>query len=189
MRRIVLLLILAAVVVLAGMFFLRRTKSGSSTQTKKKKSAQTDSLGEKSSAARPAARGKTVGRLRAQTREERAAERKRLRQEEKRRRKELRRQERERRRMLRRSGLTKKGKSKRSKGAYYVLKAIVSLGDESYALIDNRRVKVGDVVMGRKIVAIHPNQIEIEAFGRLSVIRVGESLLPTTYFTQRKQRI
>ncbi|MEO0070280.1 MAG: hypothetical protein ABIK18_05765 [candidate division WOR-3 bacterium] len=187
MRRIFLLLILIAVVVVAGMFLIKRPKSTSTRRPRA--STQTDSLAQKTTAARPAARGKTVGKLKAQTKEERAKERKRQREEEKRRRKELRRQERERRRMLKYSSRLRKGKKRGSKGAYYVLKAIVSLGDESYALIDNRRVKVGDVVMGRKIVAIYTNHIEIEAFGRRSVVRVCESLLPTSYFMQRKQRV
>ncbi len=181
MRRIVIFLIFAGVITFAAVMLLRRPKGGSSTP--RRRSAQTDTV----ATARTPARGRTVGRLKPLTREERAKERKRLREEARRRKRELRRQERERRRMLRAS---RRGKSKKSrKGTYYVLKAVVSLGSESYALIDNRRVRVGDVVMGRKVVAIHPDRIEIEVFGRKSIVRVGESLLPTSYFTQRKRRI
>jgi len=69
------------------------------------------------------------------------------------------------------------------------VKAVVSLGKESYALIDNRRVRVGDVVMGRKILAIQTDQIEVDAFGRRNIVRVGESLLPPTYSTRERRRI
>ncbi|MEO0004622.1 MAG: hypothetical protein ABIK49_01280 [candidate division WOR-3 bacterium] len=69
------------------------------------------------------------------------------------------------------------------------MEAVVSLGSDSYALIDSRRVRVGDVVMGRKIVAIQPDRIEVEAFGRRNVVRVGESLLPSTYSIRERRRI
>lgn len=181
MRRIILIVIVAAAVVIGGVMLFRKPKPAASSR----RTAQADSV---SGQQATASRGRTVGRVRAKTREERAAERKRLRAEERKRKRELKRQERERRRMLK-YARSRRGtrRSASRKGTYYVVKAIVSLGDDSYALIDNRRVRVGDVVMGRKIVAIGTDRIEVEAFGRRTTVRVGESLLPTSYFMQRKR--
>jgi hypothetical protein len=67
------------------------------------------------------------------------------------------------------------------------VKAIVSLGDESYALVDSRRVQVGDVIMGRRIVAVLPDRVEIEAFGKRSSVKVGESLLPPSFGTSSRR--
>lgn len=189
MRRVGILIVLAAVVVVGGILLLRKPKS--SRGKSKAKTVQSDStVGMQSGVSvKRRAKGKTVGRLKAKTKAERLAERKRLRAEEKRKRRELKRRERERRRMLR-YARRKHGSRKTSrKGTYYVVKAVVSLGSESYALIDSRRVSVGDVVMGRRIVDIKPDRIEIEAFGRRTVVRVGESILPTSYFSERKRRI
>jgi hypothetical protein len=80
----------------------------------------------------------------------------------------------------------RRGKRKGRKGQFYVVKAIVSLGSESYALVDGRRVQVGDVVMGRRIAAILQDRIVIEAFGKQSSVRVGESLLPATYSPRKR---
>ncbi len=188
MRRIIVIFAVVVVVVVGAVLFLRKPKT--TNPRSKKTITETESA---STAQQPKSRGrsagKTAGRLKAKTKEERAAERKRIRQEEKRRRKELRRRERERKRMLK-YARSRRGKRKTGrKGTYYVVKAIVSLGNESYALIDSRRVRVGDVVMGRKIVAIHSDRIEVEAFGRRTTVRVGESLLPIGYFTRKGGRL
>lgn len=183
MRRIVLAVVLVAVVGLAA-FMLMRPKKTPARSTKR--SAQSDSAG--GSSARPAAttgqRGRTAGRVKATTKEERTAEAKRLRKERRRQLKEQRRRERERRRQLRLAS-RRQGKSGRRtsgrKGQYYVVRAIVSLGGDSYALVDSRRVRVGDVVIGRRIVAIQPDRLEVEAFGKRISVRVGESLLPPTF--------
>jgi len=181
-RRVILIVIVAAVVVVGGVMLFRKPKvsAGSKSWT-----TQSDSI---SGGRATVSRGKTAGRLKAKTKEERIAEKKRLRDEERKRKRELRRQERERRRMLK-YARSRRGtrKSASRKGTYYVVKAIVSLGDDSYALIDNRRVRVGDVVMGRKIVEIGTDRIEVEAFGRRTTVRVGESLLPPSYFVQRRR--
>ncbi len=191
MRRVGILILVAVVVVVAAVFLLRKPKNTRSRA--KSKSSQTDStVSDGNRVARPATKGrtgKTAGRIKAKTKEERLAEKKRLREEERKRRKELKRRERERRRMLKYARSKRTRKSKSRKGTYYVLKAVVSLGDESYALIDNRRVRVGDMVMGRRIVDIKPDRIEIEAFGRITTVRVGESILPMSYFTGRKTRL
>jgi hypothetical protein len=130
-----------------------------------------------------------AGKLKASTSEERRAKAKQIRAEERRRKKELRRQEREKRRMLTRAR-TRRGRRTGRRGAtLYVLRAVVATGAESYAMVDGRRVQVGDYVLGRKIVAISPDRVEIEAFGKRSTVRVGESLLPPSYAptTQRKR--
>ncbi len=184
MRRIILVLIVAAVVVVGGVLLFRKSSPAARPSRKAARSDSISPSGQRSTAAQ----GRTAGRLKAKTKEERAAERKRLRAEERKRKRELKRQERERRRMLK-YARSRRGRRKVAsrKGTYYVVKAIVALGDDSYALIDNRRVRVGDVVMGRKIVAIGTDRIEVEAFGRRTTIRVGESLLPPSYFTQRRR--
>lgn len=188
MRRVGILVVLAVVVVIGGVLLFRKPR-GSVARTKKKTAQKADSTGRVVATPAKGKTGRTVGRIKAKTKEERAAERKRLREEERRRKRELKRQERERRRMLK-YARSKRGSRKTSrKGTYYVVKAIVSLGSESYALIDSRRVKVGDVVMGRRIVDIQPDRIEVDVFGRRTTVRVGESLLPPTYFTERKRRI
>ncbi len=187
MRRIVLVLILVAVLGFAG-YMLLRPKGTAKKSKSTRKTEQDSTAGKKSAGARMTSssgrrgrsRGRTSGSLKTMTKEERRAETKRRRAEEKQRRRELKRQERERRRMLRGSRRGRKGTRSR-KGQFYVVKAIVSLGSESYALIDGRRVQVGDVVMGRKVVAIEPDRIEVESFGRRSTVRVGESLLPSGY--------
>ena len=201
MRRIVLVLIIVAVVGLAGYMLLRpkgtaAKKKGAgkakadTTATEeegraKGKSVATTGKGGKASRARG---GKSAGSLKPMSKEERKAEKKRLRAEEKRRRRELKRQERERRRMMR-AGRRGRGSKRGRKGQYYVVKAIVSLGGESYALIDGRRARVGDIVMGKKVVAIEPDRLEVESFGRRTTVRVGESLMPGGYTgSERRSR-
>jgi hypothetical protein len=182
-RRIVLILVLVVVVAVAG-FFLLRPKPA--PKPKAAGTSESGSTGEASTGKKPVKGGKTSGRLKPKTAEERKEEKKRIRLEERRRKRELKRRERERRRMLR-LARRRRGKRRGRKGQTYVVKAIVSLGTESYAMIDGRRAQVGDVVMGRRIVAIQPDRIEVEAFGRRSSVRVGESLLPSTYTPSRRK--
>jgi len=187
-RRIVIILVLAAAVVLGAFLLIRKPKKVSSPRARRQ-TIQRDSLAS-IGRERSATRGRTTGSIRVVSKGERIAERKRLREAERKRRQELRRQEREKRRMLRYAHSRRGSRRRRGqKGTYYVVKAVVSLGKESYALIDNRRVRVGDVVMGRKILAIQTDQIEVDAFGRRNIVRVGESLLPPTYSTRERRRI
>jgi len=193
-RRIFPVLLLVAVLAVAG-YFLLRPKAKVKAKAKSVTGAVSDAAeqGAKSatgiakSAGRSVGRGKTSGKLKATTKEERRAQAKKIRDEERRRKKELKRQEREKRRMLkyaRRRG----GRRKAAKGVgSYVLKAVVLLGDQSYCLIDGRKAQVGDIVMGRKIVEIGPGRIQVEAFGRVSTVRVGESLLPQSYNPKRQR--
>jgi hypothetical protein len=187
-RRIVLILVLVVIVGIAGFILLRpkrpgkaaaKPAAGDSTSTSTAPKAATPGAARK-------AGGKAAGNLKPMTPEQRRAEMKRARDEERARKKQLRLQERERRRALR-SARSRRGKRKsgRRGQAFYVLKAVVSMGDESYALVDSRRVQVGDVLMGRRVVAIQPDRIEIEAFGKRTTVKVGESLLPPTFNTKR----
>lgn len=179
MRRIVIILALVAVVGIAA-FMLLRPKGPARRPTSKKPAAGDSS--EATTTKGRKATGKTAGRLKPMTAEERKEEMKRIRAEERARKKELRRQERERKRALR---MARSRRGRRRSGRrgqqMFVLKAVVSLGDERYALVDSRRVQVGDVLMGRRVVAILPDRVEIEAYGRRSTVKVGESLLPTTF--------
>jgi hypothetical protein len=189
MRRIVLVLVLVGVLAIAGYMLLRpkgakaRPKSDSVLTDTSEYSGSTKS-GAK--AVRPAgsrtakSTGKVAGKLKASTRDERRAKAKQIRAAERLRKKELKRQERAKKQMLKKSARGRRGRSTRKGGGMYVLKAVVATGSENYALVDARRVQVGDFVFGRKIVGISPDRIEIEAFGKRSTVRVGESLLPTT---------
>jgi hypothetical protein len=189
MRRIVLVLVLVGVLVIAGYMLLR--PKGAKAQSKSRTAlADTSEYGSATAsgarAVRPAgsrtarSSGKVAGNIKASTREERRAKAKAIRAAESLRKKELKRAEREKKRLLKKSARTRRGRSTRKGGSMYVLKAVVAAGSENYALVDGRRVEVGDFVLGRKIVTISPDRIEIEAFGKRSTVRVGESLLPTT---------
>lgn len=152
--------------------------------------------GDEAEGRRSARRGRTAGRVSPRSRAEVRAETRAARKEERHRKREARRRERERRRQLRlarrdtrRSATGRRRSSRRGRrGQLYVVSAIVSLGDESYALVDGRRVAVGDVVMGRRIVEIRPDRVSVEAFGRRSTVRVGESIVPLTVSTGRSRR-
>lgn len=185
MRRIVLVLVLVAVLVVAGYMLLRPRRAPARARSR---TAVTDTTGADDSSAqavrpagsRAARRGKAAGRLKASTAAERRAKAKKIREAERARKKELKRQEREKKRMLRKSARSRTGRSTRKGGQLYVLKAVVALGSGNYALVGGRKVQVGDFVLGRKIVEISLDRIEIEAFGKRSTVRVGESLLPSS---------
>jgi len=189
MRRIVLVLVLVGVLAIAGYMLLRpkgtkaRPKSNSVLADTSEYSGSTTSGAKavRAAGSRTAkSTGKVAGKLKASTMEERRAKAKQIRAAERARKKALKRQEREKKRMLKKSASGRRGRSTRKGGGIYVLKAVVATGSENYALVDARRVQVGDFVLGRKIVLISTDRIEIEAFGKRSTVRVGESLLPTT---------
>jgi sRNA-binding protein len=185
MRRIVLVLVLVVVLAVAGYMLFRPKRAPARA---KARSALTDSSdyggARPASAVRPAANrpkssGKVTGKLTATTAEERRAKAKQIRAQERARQRELKRQERLKKRMLSASARTRRSRrTGRKGGETYVLKAVVATGSENYALVDSRKVQVGDFVLGRKIVGISPDRIEIEAFGKRSTVRVGESLMP-----------
>lgn len=189
MRRIVLIIILIAVIGLAGYMLLRPRKQ-SSSRPKRTPRDTTQTADVKTTRRSRRQRGKTTGSITAKSKKELREERQRRRKEERQRRRELKRREKERKRQLRYASRRHGRRSRRRGrgGPAYVIKAIISLDGDSYALIDGRRVGVGDVVMGRRIVSIRPDLLEVEAFGRRSTVRVGESLLPATYVTTRRGR-
>lgn len=196
MRRIVLVLVLVAVFVVAGYMLLRPKPKAKSARAKSSTVAVGD-MTDQGVPARPVGKvaksgsksartGKVAGTLKASTKEQRRAQMKKIKDDERRRKKELKQQEREKRRMLK-GASARGGRRKASKGGgFYVLKAIILLGDHSYVLVDGRKAQVGDVVMGRRIVEIGQDRIEVEAFGRRSTVRVGESLLPSSYSPKQK---
>ena len=189
MRRIVLVLVLVAVLVLAGYMLLRPKGAPAKAKTA---TALTDSAqysgasGSSAKAVRPAgtktakSSGKVVGNLKASSAADLKAKTKQMRDAERARKKELKRQAREKKLLLSKSARTRRGRSTGKGAQLYVLRAVVAAGNENYALVDSRKVQVGDFVLGRKIVGISPDRIEIEAFGKTSTVRVGESLMPTT---------
>ncbi len=182
MRRIVLVLVLVVIVVIAG-YMLFRPKRGAARPSSTSAAADTSVSGTSTPAVRPArgaaARaGRVAGTLKASTPQQRRAQAKALREAQTARRRELRRQAREQKRMLARAG--RRGRSTRKGVGLYVLKAVFPAGTSSYAMVDTRKVQVGDIVLGRRIVSIGQDRIEIEAFGRLSTVHVGESLAPSS---------
>lgn len=188
MRRIVLVLVLVVIVAIAG-YMLVRPKHGQarakSTTAVSDTSSYAGATATTAQAARPAggkARvGKVAGTLRASTAEQRRVQKKAIRDAEVARKRQLKLQAREKKRMLARAGRARGGRARGSKGqGLYVLKAIVTMGNGNYAMVDTRKVQVGDVVLGRRIVSIGQDRIEIEAFGKLSTVRVGESLVPSS---------
>ncbi|MDH5186277.1 MAG: hypothetical protein ACETVX_01995 [bacterium] len=183
-RGILFLLILVALVFFAWQVVLKPKPAKSKTSKKTKEvKPKTEKTIKK--------RSKRSGRLKKLTKEERKAEKALKRAERKRRREELRRRKREE-RLAKRAARRKRGKSgrksKKGLGAY-ILQAIIwyDVGP-SYAMIDGRRFEVGDVISGRKIVTIKPDQIVVDYRGNKSVIRMGESVLPSGYFSTVKRR-
>jgi sRNA-binding protein len=186
MRRIVLVLVLVVVLAIAGYMLLRPKGTKARPKSKTALTDTSDYGGSQSSGAvRPAGArrtsGKVAGKLKASTAAERRAQAKQIKAAERARKRELKRAEREKKRMLKRSARARRGRSGRKGEGMYVLKAVVATGGDNYALVDGRKVQVGDFVLGRKIVEISPDRIEIEAFGKRSTVRVGESLMPSSY--------
>ncbi|MFO7675539.1 MAG: hypothetical protein R6X12_04400 [bacterium] len=183
------IVVLVAAFGVAGYFLLKPKSAPGRSSAKSGSGEAQEDAGESGTRAR--GRGRTTGRLKPKSKAELKAEKRRVRLEERKRRREAKRRERERRRQLR-SAQTRRG-SRRSarrgkKGQLYVVSAIVSLGSDSYALVDGRRVTAGDVVMGRRIVEIESDRMVVEAFGRRSTVRVGQSIVPLTYSTSKSRR-
>jgi hypothetical protein len=194
MRRIVLVLVLAVVLVIAG-YMLLRPKGPKARPKSSNALADSSEYGGSTAPGTRAVRtvgprsakstGKVAGNLKASTAAERRAKSKQIKAAERARKKELKRAEREKKRLLKKAARTRRGRSNRKGEGMYVLKAVVVTGSQNYALVDARKVQVGDFVLGRKIVGISPDRIEIEAFGKHSTVRVGESLMPSGYAPTR----
>lgn len=197
MRRIVLVLVLVVVLVIAG-YTLLRPKGAKARPKSRTALADTSEYGGSTATGAKAVRtagsrsarstGRVAGNLKASTKEERRAKAKQIKDAERARKRELKRAEREKKRLLKKSARARRGRSTRKGEGMYVLKAVVVTGSDNYALVDARKVQVGDFVLGRKIVGISPDRIEIEAFGKRSTVRVGESLLPSSYAPTRTKR-
>jgi hypothetical protein len=192
MRRIVLVLLLLVVFVVAGYMLLRPKPKAKPARASSSTVAGVDMSGQDVQAkpvgtvaktgSKSVKAGKVAGTLKPTSKEDRRAQIKKIKDAERLRKKAL-----KKRRMLKSASARGGRRSSRTKGAgLYVLKAIILLGNDSYVLIDSRKAQVGDVVMGRKIVDIGQDRIEIEAFGKRSTVRVGESLLPQAYSSTGK---
>jgi len=185
-RGVLFLIILAALVVFAWQVVLKPKPASKAKTTKKTKTAKSDDS--KETKRQP----KKAGKLKKLTREERKAERARLRTEKRRRKQELRRRKKEERLAKKAAKSRTKGKGRSKKGvSAYVLQAIVWFDvGPSYAMIDGRKYETGDIVQGRKIVAIKQDQIVVDYRGSQNVIRMGESILPRGYYgTERRRRL
>jgi len=131
--------------------------------------------------------GRRVGSLEKRekkSREERRKERE-LRKLERKRLKEERRRQRELQK-LQREG-RKKARRKRTKGMY-ILQAIITVENTPYALIDGKQYKVGDEIMGRRIVKIESDKITLDYLGEITTVRVGENCVPLTTLRSKKRR-
>ncbi|MFO7638527.1 MAG: hypothetical protein R6X14_04370 [bacterium] len=190
MRRIVLI---GAIVVAVGVaaLFLVRPKAKPAPSRSSRAGTEAEEGTETRTSSRRSGRSRVAGRVRPRTKAELRAERKTARRAERQRKREAKRRERERRRQLKaarsRRGSRRSGR-RGKKGQLYTVSAIVSLGSDSYALVDGRRVMVGDVIMGRRIVEIGADRVIVEAFGRRSTVRVGQSIVPLTFSTSRRRR-
>jgi hypothetical protein len=98
-------------------------------------------------------------------------------------RREERRREREARRTHRKSETrtsgrtTRYGRSGRTKSVSGVVQAIMTDGaGQRFALVDNRRLKTGDELAGRKLVDIGSNTVKVEYKGSSYSVKVGQPL-------------
>lgn len=183
-RGVLFLIILAALVFFAWQVVLKpKSKASAKTTVKKAKAATTETVGTVKKG------GKRAGKLKTQTKDEKKAEKARLRAEKRRLKQELRQRKKEERlaRRLAKSRRSTKGKKQINP---FVLQAIVWFDvGPSYAMIDGRKYQIGDVVSGRKIVAIRQDQIIVDYQGTQTVVRMGESVLPKAYLqTGRRGR-
>jgi hypothetical protein len=171
----------------------KRDSSEVGGRPRRTRKAQGDSLAQKAGksaarAAKSAARAAGVkgkkGTLKAMTPEERAIERKKQREEKRRLRQEMRRRKREERlaeRMARNRGRRSKGK--RSLYDAYTLKGTVG---GRYALIGSRRLEVGDVIAGKRIVAVESDRVVLEQFGSRFSVRIGDPVEKTLQTKRRR---
>ncbi|MCS7258625.1 MAG: hypothetical protein NZ601_04585 [candidate division WOR-3 bacterium] len=190
MRRFIVFILIGAVLVFAA---LRVFKKPSVKAAAQKVTSQKSS--------------KTAGKITPRSKEELAAERKKRKAEERARARELRRQKREQERARRlqsrygygyygyrnprvgrrgfRYGILGSARSRKTGSGFYVLKAILEVGNEKVALIDGREVRINEEIMGRKVTAIYDDRIIISVSGQTKEIKLGESLIPQT--TERRR--
>ncbi len=159
MMRYLLLLVVIVVVVVAGVVVIGGSKkqppkskslSGETARTGAKRSSRSDG-------------GSLAKRDKRRDREQRLRER------------QLRR---ERRRQLARGkrGGRSRSSSYRLGGAGHRLQMIVAEGSQQFAVIDNRRLKVGDQVGGRKINDIKSDGMTVEYLGKTYPVKIGQTV-------------
>lgn len=193
MRRIIVFIIVAILIIFALTKVFSKGKAKTSA-TKRRTTSDTLAVRTK------AKKGKTAGAIKAKTKEEIALEKKQARVAERARKRELRRQKRAEARARRLAGRTaySTGRARRGrrgtrstrigrKGSVqlYQLRAIFTVENASYALIDDRQFAKSDDIMGRKIIDILNDRIIIDEFGRTREVKIGESVLPNLITPKR----
>ncbi|MEO0089081.1 MAG: hypothetical protein ABIK56_00935 [candidate division WOR-3 bacterium] len=177
MRRIITILILVFILIFVGSRILKKKPVQQAVK-------KTQEVAEGSKRARRAGR-KTGGleKREKKSKEERRKERE-LRKLERKRLKE----ERKRQRELQKLQRQKKKRSRKKKAGMYILQAIVTVENTPYALIDGKQYKVGDEIMGRRIVKIDSDKITLDYFGEITTVRVGEGCVPLTTLKTPKRK-
>jgi hypothetical protein len=151
--------VLVAVVVVAVVLL-----SGGNKQPPRPKADSEEAVARKRSRRRPSASSTRPASSRADRREERRREREERRA---RRKSESRTSER----------TTRYGRSGRSRSVSGVVQAIMTDGaGHRFALVDNRRLKTGDQVAGRRLVDIGSNMVKVEYKGSSYSVKVGQPL-------------
>lgn len=189
MKRIVIIIVIGIVVIFALTRLFSKPKKGTATkETTVKRTKQT---------------AKTSGQLKTKTKEELAEEKKKARVQARALKRELRKRQRAEKRaaMLRskygdgyqsrvkgrrRGGTTGARTGRKGTVQLYQLKAIFTVENINYALIDSRQVQKGDDIMGREIVEILTDRIIIDESGRHREVRIGESVLPNLITPKRR---
>ncbi|MBS4015440.1 MAG: hypothetical protein KGZ86_03290 [Candidatus Latescibacteria bacterium] len=149
---------------------------------------------------------RTTGQIRQKTKEEIAEERKKTRKEARACKREIKRRERAEKRAQRmtarygygyrgrvrdrrsRRGVMSGARGRRGAATLYRLRAIFTVDNVNYALIDNRQVKKGDEIMGRQIVDILSDRIIVNESGRNKEVKIGESAFPNLITQTRRTR-
>lgn len=177
MRKIIGILILVFILIFVGSRVLKKKPV---QQVVKK----TQEVAEGSKRARRA--GKKTGSL--ERREKKSKEEKKRERELKKLEKKRLKEERKRQRELEKLRRQQKKKSRKKKVGMYILQAIVTVENTPYALIDGKQYKVGDEIMGRRIVKIESDKITLDYFGEIITVRIGEGCVPlrTLKTTKRK---
>lgn len=156
--------------------------------------------------------GKTAGEIKTKSKEQIAAERRKARMEERARKRELKKRLREERRAQRLAnrygyrygygystrrrvrGMSRRGtigaaRTRRGGVAQiYKLRAILNVDNIKFALIDNRQYKVGDEIMGRKIVEILDDRIVVLENNVRREVKVGEIAFPNLITRSRRSK-
>jgi len=153
MMRYVLVFLVLVIVVVAAVLVIGGSKKAPKSKSQSGEVART---GSKRS-------GRTSGALTERSKKKDRADRDRERQLRK-----------ERRRLAKKRGRRSSRSSYRSASVRGRLQMIVAEGTQRYAVVDNRRLKIGDVVGGRKINDIKSDQVTVEYQGKNYPVKVGQ---------------